>query len=484
MMSATNPQRLLTALFVFLSFLGLLGRLGADTTYDEAVYCGISRSLWAEGRARTDDGVPGGAMFKDSPVAVPLLLAPAAGLLKSLQSVRVAHWLLFVLPGLLILAVILSRAGLVGMAAGFFLFLVNQYNISYATTHVNLDQGLSAWGLIAVYCFVERKWLGLGLFAMLLATLCKYQAVVVGATLLAHTIFHRGAWKLLLLYGTVSAVAMLGWLALVYYQDPSFLSYGFGRFSVGSYPWEHYIGYRAVGMRLLSFTLIAAVGVWRNRQNPLIRCLAAYLVLTLLFNVAAARMPGGMSYYLTPAYLPLAACGGFAFVGVRSRAAVLAAPVCLCVALANGFVAAPLRHVDAAGMGLAVVGMAASVRRPAWGLVALAGPLIVMLPRAEPIRALATPDEPVRTLLRRADGLTVGTWDDTRVPYWAHRPLRQERRSGYEAVDYYILNEDVDDNLKREQPLRWAELHDRLNAEYTLDERVADYSGWRRVTTP
>ena len=60
---------------------------------------------------RIDDGVPGGAMFKDSPIAVPFLLAPAAGLLKSLQATQVAHWLLFVLPGLLILAVILSRAG-------------------------------------------------------------------------------------------------------------------------------------------------------------------------------------------------------------------------------------------------------------------------------------------------------------------------------------------------------------------------------------
>jgi hypothetical protein len=481
-MPAMNSRRLLTALFIFLSFLGLLGRLGADTDYDEPIYCGISRSLWAEGRARTDDGVPGGALFKDSPVAVPFLLAPVSGLLKSLQSVRVAHWLLFVLPGLLILAVILSRAGFVGMAAGFFLFLINPYNISYATTHVNLDQGLSSWGLIAIYCFVSRKWLALGLFAMLLATLCKYQAAVVGLTLLAHTLFYRGAWKLLLLYGAVSAAAIISWLALVHYQDPSFLSAGFGRFSGSSYPWRAFIG--STPARLAPFALIAAVGVWRNRREPLIQCLAGYLILTLLFNMAAVRLPGGMNYYLTPAYLPLAACGGFAFVGVRSRICVLVAPACLCAALAKGFVAVPLAFAGAAGVVITVVALLASLRRPAWGLVALVGPLVVMLPHAEPICALAAPDEPVRTLLGRADKLTTGTWDDPRVPYWAHRPCWQAKWSGYKGVDYYILNAARDDRLKNEQPLRWEELHDRLNAEYVLDERVDDYSGWRRVAAP
>ena len=45
----------------------------------------------------------------------------------------------------------------------------------------------------------------------------------------------------------------------------------------------------------------------------------------LAFNVAAIQLPGGMGCYLTAAYLPLATCGGFAFAGVRSRAAVLAA---------------------------------------------------------------------------------------------------------------------------------------------------------------
>jgi hypothetical protein len=51
-------------------------------------------------------------------------------------------------------------------------------------------------------------------------------------------------------------------------------------------------------------------------------------------------------------------------------------------------------------------------------------------------------------------------------------------------VDYYILNAGVDNGLKSEQPLQWEQLHDRLNAEYVLDEQVGDYSGWRRVAAP
>src|SRR5262249_7656788 len=82
--------RLIIGSFTVLSFFGLLGRLGSGTITDECVYSGISRSLWTEGRGKTNDGEPGGELFTDNPIIVSALLAPVASLPNYMQSIRIA----------------------------------------------------------------------------------------------------------------------------------------------------------------------------------------------------------------------------------------------------------------------------------------------------------------------------------------------------------------------------------------------------------
>src|SRR4029077_13181537 len=101
----------------------------------------------------------------------PVLLAPVVGLTDSVRLARIAHWFLFVLPGLLMVAGMVQPAGRLAMTVSFLTLLVNPSHIGYASAHVNLDQGLSSWGLITIYCFVTGKWQALGLFARLITTL-------------------------------------------------------------------------------------------------------------------------------------------------------------------------------------------------------------------------------------------------------------------------------------------------------------------------
>ena len=261
---------LLTGAFVACSLLGTLGRLGADTIYDEANYCGISRNIWVHGEAATLDRAYGGGLFKDNPVLVPLLLAPIFGSTDSIQAVRLAHWLFFVLPGLLAAAYFLQPAGRLAMTAGFSLLLLLPYQLIDAASHVNLDAGLASWGLIAIYCFVSGRALGLGLFALAAATLCKYQAIVVCLVLLGCTLGGLQPWKRLLYYGAASAGVMLVWIVLVLRDDLHFFSYGFGRFATDSKtlpnPWIRLIGLHPA--ILIPFAVAGVLGIVRELAKP------------------------------------------------------------------------------------------------------------------------------------------------------------------------------------------------------------------------
>ena len=139
--------------------------------------------MWLHGRASLTGSVDS-EIFHDNLVLVPVVLSPVVGLTDSVHASRIAHWIVFVLPGPLVVSWMAQPAGRVAMTVTFMVLLLNRYHIGYASTHVTLGQGLSSWGLIAIYCFVSGKWQPLGLSAMVIATLCKYQAIVVCLVLL------------------------------------------------------------------------------------------------------------------------------------------------------------------------------------------------------------------------------------------------------------------------------------------------------------
>jgi hypothetical protein len=480
----TRQDYLLVGVFLTLSLLLVLARIGADTDYDEANYCGISRSIWTQGRAGTVDGTAGGDLFKDNPVMVPLLLSPIAGLTNSVQAVRLAHWFLFVCPGLVAAVVCLRPAGRLSMTVGMALTLIIPMPLALSSTQVNLEAGLSSWGLIAIWCFVTGEFTWLGLLAILITTLCKYQAIDVCLVLLACTAMRMQSWKKLLAYGLVSGGAMLVWIILIQSDDSGFLGYGFGRFVWESKtlpnPWIRMFGLHSA--LLLPLSIAACMGIFRHRRNRLIGALFIYLVLTLGFNLLTIRLPGGLNFYLVPAYLPLAVCAGYLVAGRSISWA--AALTLLGLAFAKNFVVVPVPLAGFAAVALAFSGAGLYImRRPAARALLLTAPFVLVLPRAETVEMFRTPDEPLRTILNkcRENGWTAGTWEDPRVPFWANQPLIQAKwKQDWGKVDYYIDFKEsvrgIDLNyLERQQAFRAF-----LDANYELDEERGQYAGYRQ----
>jgi hypothetical protein len=487
-------------------------RSGADTMYDEPIYARISRSVWEAGRPLMPDSPEapayqreaGGPLFHDSPVLVPCAAAPVAEFTRSWPLLRAYHWLLFVLPGLLALAVLLREYGPMAMAVGCFALLVNQSQTQRAG-FLNLDQALSSWGFLAVYCFARRRWLLLGLFAMAACTLAKYQALVVCAVLLLVTLVERHNWKQLLLYGVVSAAALFAWVLYLSCSDRWSPSDSTFRFAWGPDFLRRvlaerghnlkYLLWYAVSLRLgIPLLAFAVVGVIRRRSDPLVRSLGCYVALTFLFNVATAAMPGGLDYYLTPAFLPLAACCGVAFAGRTINP--LGAAACLALAALKNVV--PLWTAEmrlgtvltpvAVVAGTALVGLAALLyavgwKRAHWAF--MAATLVYFLPFALPLKCPGEPDQGVRALVARAAarGWEAGAWEDPRVNYYSdQRVLQAVWDDDWGRPDYYILLAHT--LVRQKDDDRWRQFQQFLRTHYAPDEQTGDYIGWRRLPAP
>jgi hypothetical protein len=458
---------ILALAFLGLSFSGLLGALGADTTYDEPNYLGIARSLWHHGRPSITDE-PGEPAFRDSPIAVPIVLAPIVGATHSIQAARIVHWILFVLPGLIAVAVILKQAGSLGATVGYLVLLLIPFNLSYAATHVNFDAALSSWGLIALCCFVSGRCTFLGLLAILIATLCKYQAIVLCAALFTFTLPHPASWKRLLTYGLVSGSAIITWLLFLrWYNGTSGLGHGTNRFewsSIGLADLRRFVGLQPE--LLIPTVATALVGAINQRRQKIVAACTIYLVLTLAFNIATIRLPGGLDYYLTPAYLPLAVCAGFAFRGTQIP--VGTALALMLAATAKNFVPIILPMAGYLALALATIGFVMRNRQSGkWMLIASL--FTVVLPRALPLRTFALPDSDMQTLVADAGQGPLGTWEEPRWAWYANRKVIQAKwNHNWLAPESCLLSVGENDAADRDDPRLWHSFQDFIKEHYVV----------------
>jgi hypothetical protein len=229
---------------------------------------------------------------------------------------------------------------------------------------------------------------------MAVATLCKYQSIVICLTLLTITLIEKRSWKQLIPWAMVAGTAMTCWLVFALTHNTQGLALSGNRFAWGqaflpmlesthgcSLAKLVFIGLTDLSLPVL---MLAAIGLVQQRGRRPMPALGCYLVLTLAFNLAAAALPGGFGNYLIPVYLPLAASAGMAFADGQVKLPVAA--LLLGLAVTKSFVPLPVVGAVKVGValaGLALIGCVLRFRRaPALFIVAM---FIYTLPMSLPI---------------------------------------------------------------------------------------------------
>lgn len=486
-----DSRSLLTAIFVTLSLLSCIARGGADTSYDETIYCRVSRMIWIRWQPTWYNNKDS-PIFVDNPVAVPFILAPVAGVSDSWRALRVSHWVAFVLPGLLTLAAVLRPHGTAAMTVGYSVLLLN-WNQTLSAAYVSLDQGLSSWGFLALVCFASKQRSFLGIAALVIATLCKYQAVVLCCALLFCAVDLR-TWRALVLYGAASGAAMLAWLIYSCCFAGSLGTHDlFSRFQLGTVFFDAVRETRGqtfwrvmltgVSGLCIPAVITAALGAFRGWHEAIARTCVYFLVLTFVFNCVSAALPGGFSYYLTPMYLPIAACAGMLF---RRRIVALNWGLLTLVGAAvKAFLPLPMTMTVLFGAVLAVIGALLLIyRRPIGEVVLLASVVVYSLPFGiAPVAFSKEPDEDLRRLVNACihDGRTVGTWRDPRVEFYCGNGegIQAYCHDTWEKVDDFILRSNgVSGAFDSE---RWSRFKQFLEVGYRMDCQSGRYTRYVKI---
>lgn len=484
----------LLLVFLGLSAAGMLLQTGADLTYDEPNYLTIGNSIWERGiPALGWDRKP----FGDNPMLVPAMVGPVWRSTASVGAARVAHWALFVLPGLVALAMVLRPHGPLAMTTGFGLMLLNQQHLIWSG-HVNLDAGLGSWGFVVLCCYGTARCQPLGYAAMAAACLCKYQAVLLGLVLLAGWagwIGQRrsGETGWLLRYAAAAVLPMGLWLGYLWILGALPLGANFERLAWGSgwtgavrsvhgQPLLQIVGTRLTEISLVDL-LLALIGIARWHKDGLLRLLVAYIGATFLFNLVGAALPGGFGNYLVPAYLPLAFCGGMAMAGQpsgwASRLAILLA------SFANGWMVVPFPRPMLVSTSAAVLAAAMWLgwQRAGTRWVLLAAAILYRCAYHLPVHLDARPDGDLRELLIEPArlGWQVGTVDDPRAPFWLGRPVFDAgaRRSemDWPKPEVFLLDGSWERKLSVQGRSKLAEL---LAGDYVLERTGGSYRRYLR----
>lgn len=339
--------------------------------YDEAIYLNIAKAISRTGlpyySCREDLGRY--ALFVDSPPLVTLFAASTQRLWPyAVRPSRALHMALFLAPLFYLVWHIGCREyGRWPACFSLLVLLGNPLVLLYGSC-IRLDVPLALFTLLALWAFckaigAERgrngwSWIGAG--ALAAAVWTKYQAVCIPATILVYLgwLFFRGqhaalrrAWRPLGAMAVAGAAAAAGlYLYLYALPAPSTAYYQGGlagnlsRFVAPAEAWTDTL------WRLVCVGVIAALhlgwpgaaacagalaGRARSGFAPMLVCLGA---VTLLFNLAAFRLPGAGAWYLTPLLPALALLAGRAAAASllhpqRVQAAVRIALIGACVFL-------------------------------------------------------------------------------------------------------------------------------------------------------
>ncbi|MGE0451435.1 MAG: ArnT family glycosyltransferase [Vicinamibacterales bacterium] len=306
--------------------------LSTDLNYDEAVYLTLARKIVDTGLPlrRSFDDFTQFTLFRDSP---PLAIYVAAVTQRFFPGddtpTRLVHAALFVLPTYLLVWLVSWRtygplAGLMSVAA-----LLSSGNYVNDTQYVQMDVPLGLFALIALVCFERacvdsaraRRWALLAGFALAAASWTKFQSICIPGAVALFTIYAvrtEGASaikRLALPFAWQVAAGAAGIGALVVY----YMAFGTGSDIADSgasnlrrmlvFGLGPVTTFRAMldactrCVRWLGpvFVVAAFLPVLQGRKRDLSIVLAAYVGLTLAFNVIVFNMPGSGSYYLLSA---------------------------------------------------------------------------------------------------------------------------------------------------------------------------------------
>ena len=398
--------------------------------------------------------------------------------------------MLFVLPGFVTLGVVLRPYGAAAMTAGFSAWLATPGQTEWAS-HINLDEAAAGWGFVALCCLVRGKCLLLGAAALALAALSKHQTAVLCVTVLIAACYLR-MWGWLAAYAVSAGGATLLWLAYLATAGGTGISDSAARLDWGP-GWVGrvledrghslkylvwYAGTLRLGVPLLT---LAGVGIYRRQLDPLTVACSAWVILTLAFNLGTAAMPGGLTYYLVPCYLPLAVLCGLAFAGKELSPNTVVG--ILVVAAGSNFAECGL--VVTLGPVRVNAGVVAGVVMSGFALVAgRFGPALWLAAAVASASAstlvFAPVGPPDRELIRLVEtGRAVGTWEDPRVSYYAGRRVAHAVwEDDWDGSDYFIISEAT--HVRGRHAARWAAFRDFLEARYEVVGRGGGYTAWRK----